>query len=341
MNDTKVLYNENKKKSKCIKVTDNNKIVKLRINRHTSVNQIKTALKLKFDGRESIGIECDDEIIFFDSIYECVNDNKVYNIIFSSDTINEVKDFDNLNIIPKGEFKGSFEPIGYFESCFKHKNGTPRQGCLTPESKGRLKIFNRDSVSAKEALEGLDLYSHIWIIFWFHNNGSSRPMAKVCPPRLNGKSTGVFSTRSPHRFVPIGLTLAKLDYVKEDYIYVSGIDIIEGTPILDIKPYIPKYDCPTDDVHIAEWVEHDVPIQKVVFEKEVEEKLIEFSRNMDYLKDVNILKSTIENVLLSDPRSVYRKKKCEEEAFGFHLDSLNIQCRLDGSTVNVYNVELV
>uniref|UniRef100_A0A2K6U3M1 tRNA methyltransferase O n=1 Tax=Saimiri boliviensis boliviensis TaxID=39432 RepID=A0A2K6U3M1_SAIBB len=82
------------------------------------------------------------------------------------------------------------------------------------------------------------------ILFVFHKNGHLSCKAKVQPPRLNGAKTGVFSTRSPHRPNAIGLTLAKLEKVEGGTIYLSGIDMIHGTPILDIKPYIAEYDSP-------------------------------------------------------------------------------------------------
>lgn len=91
---------------------------------------------------------------------------------------------------------------------------------------------------------GLEQFSHVWILFVFHKNGHLSCKAKVQPPRLNGAKTGVFSTRSPHRPNAIGLTLAKLEKVEGGAIYLSGIDMIHGTPVLDIKPYIAEYDSP-------------------------------------------------------------------------------------------------
>ncbi|XP_063080948.1 tRNA (adenine(37)-N6)-methyltransferase isoform X2 [Cavia porcellus] len=91
---------------------------------------------------------------------------------------------------------------------------------------------------------GLEQFSHVWILFVFHKNGHLSYKAKVQPPRLNGAKTGVFSTRSPHRPNAIGLTLAKLEKVEGGAVYLSGIDMIHGTPVLDIKPYIADYDSP-------------------------------------------------------------------------------------------------
>ncbi|XP_034458671.1 tRNA (adenine(37)-N6)-methyltransferase isoform X2 [Hippoglossus hippoglossus] len=135
-------------------------------------------------------------------------------------------------------------PIGYISSCFSVKNGTPRQPTICGPSRAELRIQPSVFNNPAHALLGLEQYSHVWIIFLFHKNGHLSYKAKVKPPRLNGRRVGVYSTRSPHRPNALGLTLAKLDKVVGDTIHLSGIDMIAGTPVLDIKPYIPAYDSP-------------------------------------------------------------------------------------------------
>nr|XP_035933390.1 tRNA (adenine(37)-N6)-methyltransferase isoform X4 [Halichoerus grypus] len=136
------------------------------------------------------------------------------------------------------------EPIGYLESCFSAKNGTPRQPSICTHSRACLRIRKSIFNNPEHSLMGLEQFSHVWILFVFHKNGHLSCKAKVQPPRLNGAKTGVFSTRSPHRPNAIGLTLAKLEKIEGGAIYLSGIDMIHGTPILDIKPYIAEYDSP-------------------------------------------------------------------------------------------------
>ncbi|XP_052032407.1 tRNA (adenine(37)-N6)-methyltransferase isoform X2 [Apodemus sylvaticus] len=136
------------------------------------------------------------------------------------------------------------EPIGYLESCFSAKIGTPRQPSICSHSRACLKIRKSIFNNPEHSLMGLEEFSHVWILFVFHKNGHLNYKAKVQPPRLNGAKTGVFSTRSPHRPNAIGLTLAKLEKVEGGAIYLSGIDMIHGTPVLDIKPYIADYDSP-------------------------------------------------------------------------------------------------
>ncbi|XP_078689434.1 tRNA (adenine(37)-N6)-methyltransferase-like isoform X1 [Branchiostoma floridae x Branchiostoma belcheri] len=142
--------------------------------------------------------------------------------------------------IPEGTIMST--PIGHLESCFKHKAGTPRQPTICDLSKAKLTISRSIFNNPEHSLEGIEKFSHIWIIFLFHMNDGEAVKAKVKPPRLDGVKVGVFATRSPHRPNPIGLTLAKLDKVEGDTLHLSGIDILDGTPILDIKPYIPVYD---------------------------------------------------------------------------------------------------
>ncbi|XP_076102294.1 tRNA (adenine(37)-N6)-methyltransferase-like [Mytilus galloprovincialis] len=138
----------------------------------------------------------------------------------------------------------SMKPIGYVSSVFTYKNGTPRQPALCPYARGTITIDKSIFTNPEHSLEDLEEFSHVWVIFVFHKNNNTFTKAKVKPPRLNGKRVGVFSTRSPYRPNPIGLTLAKLDSIEGSILHLSGIDLLDGTPVLDIKPYIPSYDIP-------------------------------------------------------------------------------------------------
>ncbi|KAK7586113.1 hypothetical protein V9T40_003989 [Parthenolecanium corni] len=137
-----------------------------------------------------------------------------------------------------------FKPIGIITSSFHEKRGTPRQPGICASIQGKITLFNSIFTNPEHALEGLEDFSHIWILFYFHRNDSTHIRAKVSPPRLNGLKTGVFSTRSPHRPCSVGLSLVHLDYIDGSSVYFSGVDMLDGTPVLDIKPYIPHYDNP-------------------------------------------------------------------------------------------------
>ncbi|XP_056645416.1 tRNA (adenine(37)-N6)-methyltransferase [Diorhabda sublineata] len=134
--------------------------------------------------------------------------------------------------------------IGKIITNFPQKRGTPRQPGICKETTAKIVIDNNVFTNPEHALEGLQEYSHMWLIFHFHKNDNTASKAKVAPPRLNGIRTGVFATRSPHRPAPLGLSLVKIDRVMDNVIYFSGVDMINETPVLDIKPYIPQYDNP-------------------------------------------------------------------------------------------------
>ncbi|MDD5630263.1 MAG: tRNA (N6-threonylcarbamoyladenosine(37)-N6)-methyltransferase TrmO [Elusimicrobia bacterium] len=133
-------------------------------------------------------------------------------------------------------------PIGFIESCFREKFGTPRQGSLVPSAPARLRILPQ--FIPEQSLVGLSEFSHVWLVFQFHLNTNKGFRSKVHPPRLQGGTIGVFASRSPHRANPIGLTLARLKAVAGDTLLLEGMDLVNGTPILDIKPYIPACDRP-------------------------------------------------------------------------------------------------
>ena len=149
-------------------------------------------------------------------------------------------------------------------------SGTPRQGLLVPDAVGRIELDT--SRIQGVSLDGLQEHSHVWVSFLFHTNTNTvrlsalddgdKPAAattkkrrrknakpkrkvfpaKVAPPALGGRRVGVFSTRSPHRPNPVGLTLLRLEGVdlKRGVLHVSGLDLVNGTPIIDIKPYMPR-----------------------------------------------------------------------------------------------------
>ncbi len=134
----------------------------------------------------------------------------------------------------------TFQPIGFLKSCYPDKFGIPRQSGIVKKVFSELKL--RADLQPELALQGLTGYSHIWLQFVFHLNTNTRYHAKIHPPRLAGESIGVFATRSPHRPNPIGLSLVELVEVKNDVLILAGVDLVDGTPILDIKPYLPVFE---------------------------------------------------------------------------------------------------
>ena len=134
----------------------------------------------------------------------------------------------------------SFKPIGILSSCYPDKFGIPRQSGIVKKVYSELKL--RSDLQPELALQGLAGYSHVWLQFVFHQNTSTKYHAKIHPPRLDGESIGVFATRSPHRPNPIGLSLVELVEIKNDILILAGVDLVDGTPILDVKPYLPAFE---------------------------------------------------------------------------------------------------
>lgn len=135
----------------------------------------------------------------------------------------------------------TLKPIGYVRSCFKEKFAIPRQPALAPAAQGCIELLA--PYDQADAVAGLEGVSHIWLIFLFHKTHDSSPRLKVRPPRLGGnKSIGVFASRATHRPNGIGQSAVRLERIEAGRLWVSGIDLLDGTPLLDIKPYVPYAD---------------------------------------------------------------------------------------------------
>ncbi|MBM0139324.1 hypothetical protein ALQ53_02947 [Pseudomonas cannabina] len=136
-------------------------------------------------------------------------------------------------------------PVGFVRSCFKEKFAIPRQPHLAPAARGVLELVA--PFDQGDAVQGLEQVSHVWLLFLFHLALEDKPRLKVRPPRLGGnQSMGVFATRATHRPNGIGQSVVKLDKVEPGRLWLSGIDLLDGTPVLDIKPYVPYADAVSD-----------------------------------------------------------------------------------------------
>ena len=193
-----------------------------------------------------------------------------------------------------------FNPIGYIQTGFIDKFGTPRQPGLVRGARAELKI--RRDLQPELALQGLEGYSHLWLIFVFHKNENLRYHPKVHPPRLNDQSIGVFATRSPHRPNPIGLSLVELVAIKSDTLILNSPDLVNGTPILDIKPYIPQIESRPEALSgwSQEVTENSIAVE---FSAEAQEVL---NRWQGSLPEIDLY-NHIKDVVALDPRPlVYR-----------------------------------
>ncbi|HXK17067.1 MAG TPA: tRNA (N6-threonylcarbamoyladenosine(37)-N6)-methyltransferase TrmO, partial [Polyangiaceae bacterium] len=135
-------------------------------------------------------------------------------------------------------------PIGVVRSPFTEKMQAPRQPNTAQAAAGSVELFSGHDF--EHALEDLSTFRYIWLLFWFDQSEGWRP--KVLPPRSE-KRRGVFATRSPHRPNPIGMSLVELTGIEGLRLSVNGLDLLDGTPVLDIKPYIPYADSRGDADH--------------------------------------------------------------------------------------------
>ena len=131
----------------------------------------------------------------------------------------------------------SLRPIGVVHSPFKERVDAPRQPTAARGVEGTIELFSGSNF--EQALEDIQSFNFIWVLFWFHLNTTWKP--KVSPPR-SGLRRGVFATRSPYRPNPIGLSVVELRKVDGLVLSVRSLDILDGTPVLDLKPYVPYVD---------------------------------------------------------------------------------------------------
>lgn len=211
------------------------------------------------------------------------------------------------------------------------KFGLPRQSNVVPELKGKI-VFESEYRNA-DALRGLEDYSHIWIIWQFSQNVREDWSPTVRPPVLGGNTrVGVFATRSSFRPNQLAMSCVKLDGVEIDkeegpVIHVSGIDMMDGTPVFDIKPYIPKWD--------------SIPEAKNGFTGENEKKLlkVEFAAAETEGFSQEQLSALIK-ILEQDPRPAYKAEKNDpNRVYGFEYAGREVRFTVDGDLLKVLEIQ--
>ncbi|MBI5596869.1 MAG: tRNA (N6-threonylcarbamoyladenosine(37)-N6)-methyltransferase TrmO [Elusimicrobia bacterium] len=220
-------------------------------------------------------------------------------------------------------------PIGILRSPFKEKFGTPRQAHLAPGAAATLKVVAE--FLPEHSLEGLSGFSHVWLLSQFHLNTNKKFLPKVHPPRLKGGSIGLFASRSPHHPNSLGLTLARLVKVEGDTLLLAGVDLVDGTPILDIKPYIPESDALPHAS--AGWTaDAEFPTLKVSFSAQGLADIAEAERRLG-VKDLDGLLSDILRHDLRNPRDRAQTKDGLE--LGFYLHDFEARFCVKGGTVTL------
>ena len=218
----------------------------------------------------------------------------------------------------------SFAPIGVVHSCFKEKFGVPRQPGLISGAHGELEFF--PPYDREEAFVGLEAFSHVWILFVFHQCQWQKARLTVRPPRLGGnKKQGVFASRSTHRPNPIGMSVVSLEEVQcqnsKVRLLLSGLDLIEGTPVLDVKPYLPYADAIKG---ASGGYAPEAPLQRlaVVFSASADQICNHYEQRWPDLK------ALIVAVLSLDPRPAYRKDKESQKPYAVRLYDLDVRWRV-------------
>lgn len=230
-------------------------------------------------------------------------------------------------------------PIAITHSCFREKFGVPRQPGLTRHAHARLEILS--PFDREDAFRGLESASHLWLTFQFHEAVRAEWRPVVRPPRLGGnRKIGVFASRSPFRPNSLGLSVVRNEgLIRENgrlYLRIRDHDLIDGTPILDIKPYLPFADT-VADARLGWADEPPTERWQVVFLPEAERQIASLPT-----EDYPDLRELIEDVVGYDPRPSFRRGRNEPRIYGAHLYDLNVRFRFvnddSGKRVEVLTV---
>jgi tRNA-Thr(GGU) m(6)t(6)A37 methyltransferase TsaA len=224
----------------------------------------------------------------------------------------------------------NIQPIAYIRTEFSEKFGIPRQSGLADSLRGTV-IFTPEYRNP-DALRGLDGFSHIWLIWEFSANSSRGEwQPTVRPPRLGGNDRmGVFATRSPFRPNPLGLSCVEIDRIEPDtpegpLIHVRGADLMDGTPIYDIKPYIKYADSRPHSVcgYVDSLQERAL---KVVLPEDISAKV----------EDKRVLPALVQTLGL-DPRPSYHNDP--EREYGLSFAGLNVRFKVSDNVLTVTDID--
>lgn len=225
-------------------------------------------------------------------------------------------------------------PIAYIKSPYKQKFAIPRQPGLVKAAVGEI-IFSADYADPN-CLRELDQFSHLWLLFSFHETANKGWTPTVQPPRLGGsEKVGVFASRSTFRPNSIGMSVVEnlgwQQQGKKLVLRVGGIDLLHKTPIIDIKPYIPYADSLPD---ARAGYADDAPDnnRKVEFTEMAARQLDDLENDYPGLEELVI------GVLSQDPRPAWRKKTPDGKQYGMSLYDLNIKWRVGDNIMNVVNI---
>lgn len=239
------------------------------------------------------------------------------------------------------------EQIGTAISPYTKRMGTPRQAQLCPSSRGVIQL-----TVPPACMDGISEYSHLWIIFEFHaNTNVDRQKTKIRPPR-SPRKVGQLATRSPHRPNPVGLSLVAFHHwdEKAKQLHVRGVDLVNGTPIYDIKPCVPWDTVAAGQIlRVPSWVSQEDTISSVEFTKDALYSLKEFLDDgrlapLYNEDDAEAVHQTLREILAQDPRSSHKGVEARGSEGSYNL--VFGQCRVyfsndESSGILVTKVEAV
>lgn len=227
----------------------------------------------------------------------------------------------------------TLQPIAVVRSCFDDRFGTPRQPGLVPSATAELILL--PPYDQPESLRGLEDCSHVWLVFLFHASAAKGWSPTVRPPRLGGnRRLGVFASRSPFRPNPLGLSAVELGGIINEPgrrgLLLLNHDLVDGTPVLDIKPYIPY----SDSLPQARSPQG--------FAQPPARRLVRFRENvlLELADKPERLRALIEETLALDPRPAYRQSE-SGRMHGLYLSGHNVRWQVLNGEVWVEQVEPV
>ena len=223
--------------------------------------------------------------------------------------------------------------IGHIRSPYKQKFAIPRQPRLV--SAARADLIFTDEFNKEEFVRGIEEFSHLWLLFRFHETADKGYSPLVRPPRLGGNARkGVFATRATFRPNAIGMSAVELLGVNYQHgqlsLRLGGIDLLDGTPIIDIKPYLPYSDAMMDAS--AGFADTRPYTQMSVSFSEQAQSVID---NSD---PALVLEQFITQVLQQDPRPAYKKSQAGVQHYGMTLYDFNIRWQVDGEHNHVLEI---
>lgn len=220
----------------------------------------------------------------------------------------------------------TLEPIGTVHTCFGGKFGVPRQPGLCPSAWGRLVLH--EPFRSAEAIRGIEGFSHLWLIFGFHETADHGWKPTVRPPRLGGNQrVGVFASRSTFRPNGLGLSLVRLEGVDENELLLGGVDLIDGTPVYDIKPYLPYAESIPDAT--AGFAADEIPRLNVELAEEAVERFSSLPQRAQ---------AVIREALALDPRPAVQTED-PDRVFGALLCGHNIRFIITCGVCRIVEIE--